>query len=157
MRTINGNIKVGGRSRQNQSIGLTHTEGKESLVTVNNRSAHQRQPILELLLVIRATTTCVIFSPGPNQLVSHRGQSKLNKGGQSKEEFHSRCSDFKIKKKPWMCCECSTIPMAAQWPTARAPRTFALTPNEWRSAPDSDGHNQGGSESASLRPAHSMM
>lgn len=29
MRTINDNIKVGWRGRQNQSIGLTHTEGKK--------------------------------------------------------------------------------------------------------------------------------
>lgn len=29
MRTINGYIKVGGRSRQNQSIGLTHGEERQ--------------------------------------------------------------------------------------------------------------------------------
>lgn len=57
MRTINGNIKVGGKSRQNQSIGLTHTEGGESQGAVNNHPAHQPQPIIEALLVIEAIIT----------------------------------------------------------------------------------------------------
>lgn len=57
MRTINGNIKVGGKSRQNQSIGLTHTEGGESRGAVNNHPAHQPQPIIEALLVIEAIIT----------------------------------------------------------------------------------------------------
>lgn len=57
MRTINGNIKVGGKSRQNQSIGLTHTERRESRVAVNNHSAHQPQPIIAALLVIEAIIT----------------------------------------------------------------------------------------------------
>lgn len=39
MRRINDNIKVGGRSRPNQSIGLTHREGKkERLAALNNIS-----------------------------------------------------------------------------------------------------------------------
>lgn len=62
MRTINGNIKVGGKSRQNQSIGLTHTEGKETVAAVNNHPAHQRQPIIAALLVSGAVITLYSYS-----------------------------------------------------------------------------------------------
>lgn len=85
MRTINGNIKVGGKSRQNQSIGLTHTEGRESRVAVNNHPAHQPQPIIAALLVIEAIiTTRYPLTPRTLMLLLKLSQQRNNREGEKK-------------------------------------------------------------------------
>ncbi len=104
MRTINGNIKVGGRSRQNQSIGLTHTEGKESLVTVNNHPAHQWQPILKLLLALNVRPIKnFLFSFTQNELLIFDCQRRLT--GQSKKKDFNCYLDFEI----WLNYDISAV------------------------------------------------